>query len=60
MGACFQASHCHTQTMTNGNALCSLISFYIVAHHFDKILQGNVSTFMSQKNNNDMNYYSGN
>ena len=29
MGACFQASHCHTQTMTNGNALCSLISFIL-------------------------------
>ena len=27
MGACFQAPHCHTWTMTNGNALCSLISF---------------------------------
>ena len=27
IGACFQASHCHTWTMTNGNALCSLIGF---------------------------------
>ena len=27
MGACFQAPHCHTQTMTDGNALSSLISF---------------------------------
>ena len=42
----FQASHCHTQTVTNGNALCSLISFYIAVHHYYKILQGNVSTFM--------------
>ena len=27
MGACFQAPHCHTQTMTDGNAPCSLLSF---------------------------------
>ena len=26
MGACFQAPNCHTWTMTNGNALCSLMS----------------------------------
>ena len=39
MGACFQAPHCHTQTMTDGNALCLLIkSVYIAAHCFDKIM----------------------
>ena len=27
MGACFQAPHGHTWTMTDGNALCSLMSF---------------------------------
>ena len=27
MGACFQAPHCHPWTMTDGNALCSLMSF---------------------------------
>ena len=27
MGACFQAPCCHTWTMTNGNALCSLMNF---------------------------------
>ena len=27
MGACFQAPCCHTQTMTDENTLCSLISF---------------------------------
>ena len=25
MGVCFQAPHCCTQTLTNGNTLCSLI-----------------------------------
>ena len=29
MGVCFQAPHCCTQTMTNGNALCSLMSFIL-------------------------------
>ena len=45
MGACFQAPHCCTWTMTNGNALCSLTSFLFrfLACHFDKILQGNIS-----------------
>ena len=41
MGACFQASCCHTQIMTNGNAPHSLINLYISALHFDKILHGN-------------------
>ena len=27
MGACFQAAHCRTRTVTDGNALCSQISF---------------------------------
>ena len=40
MGACFQAPCCRTQTMTDGNALCSLISFVFQHSHFDKILQG--------------------
>ena len=31
MGACFQAPHCCTWTMTDGNALCSLIS-YVFQH----------------------------
>ena len=32
MGACFQAPHCHSWTMTDGNALCSLIKSFIFQH----------------------------
>ena len=32
MGACFQAPHCHTQTMTDGNTLCLLIKSFILQH----------------------------
>ena len=44
MGACFQASCCHTQTMTNGNALCSLIIF--ILQHIGSTRSYNVSTFI--------------
>ena len=37
MGACFQAPHCHTQTMTNGNAPCSLMKFSISVDHYVKL-----------------------
>ena len=39
MGVCFHAPHCHTQTMTNGNTLCSLIKFSISDDHHVKIIQ---------------------
>ena len=45
-GCIFPGSLLLIRTMTNGNALCSLINFYIAAHHVDKILQGSISTFM--------------
>ena len=32
MGACFQAPRCHTPTMTDGNALCSLIKSFILQY----------------------------
>ena len=32
MGACFQAPHCCTWTMTDGNALCPLIKYFILQH----------------------------
>ena len=44
MGACFQASHCCTHTMTDGNALCSLISF--ILQHITSTKSYNVSTFI--------------
>ena len=58
MGACLQAPHCCIQTMTDGNAPCSLINLYISVLSFNKILQGNISTFMIDYDN--MSYYSEN
>ena len=59
MGACFQASHCCTWTMTDENALCSLISFilqHITSTRSYKVMDQHVCN----GKNNDMNYYSTN
>ena len=39
-GCKFPGSLCHTWTMTNGNALHSLIKFYISVRRVDKISTG--------------------
>ena len=46
-GCMFPGSSCRTWTMTDGNALCSLISFVFQYNPFNKILQGDISTGMT-------------